>query len=128
PDAAPGRIELRPVGTRSWEALLRMNAKEIEAKRDTLKRELWEVGHKLGLPTSEWQQARNARIAELQRQLDELPPPPEQVTGEAAGIVQIGTFLGDPWRPPPSEQDSDKFLLEADPYLRYMREVGEDWR
>ena len=65
----------------------------------------------MGMPTAEYQSARAARIVEIQRQLDELPKPAPRETGEAAGSIRIGAFLGDPWSPPPREpsdgRDSD---------------------
>jgi hypothetical protein len=80
---------------------------DIERRRSTLQRELWEAGHRLGMPTSEAQRARNDRMAELQAQLDALPKREPQETGEAAGSVQIGSFLGSPWLPNATSDERD---------------------
>jgi hypothetical protein len=101
-----------------------MNAKEVEQKRGELLAELWKVGHTLGMPTSEGQRARNDRIEEIQRQLNELPQPEAQATGEEAGIIQIGAFLGDPWSPPPKEPDARELARGDDPFYRFAVESG----
>jgi hypothetical protein len=93
---------------------------DIEARRSALQRELWEVGHRLGMPTSDAQRARNDRMAELQAQLDALPKRESRETGEAAGSVQIGSFLGSPWRP--SNATSDERDEDYDHPL--IREYG----
>jgi hypothetical protein len=100
------------------------SSRDIEARRGALEAELWKVGHTIGLPTGEGQLARNERIAEIQRELDSLPKPEPQETGEAAGSIQIGHFLGSPWRPPPREPSEADRRDEADPFIRFARESG----
>jgi hypothetical protein len=100
---------------------------DIEARRGELEAELWREGHTIGEPTSAGQLARADRIVELQRQLAELPPKPVTETGEAVGSIQIGTFLGSPWRPPPREPSEADRRRAEDPYLRFMVECGQNW-
>jgi hypothetical protein len=100
------------------------SSRDIEARRSALQRELWEVGHRLGMPTSDAQRARNDRMAELQAQLDALPQPEPRETGEAAGSIAIGHFLGSPWQPPPREPSEADRRREEDPFARFAEEMG----
>jgi hypothetical protein len=80
----------------------------VEARRGLLEAQLWKEGHTIGEPTAEGQLARGARIAAIQAELRSLSPKPEPETGERAGIVQIGNFLGDRWAPSPREPNDGR--------------------
>jgi hypothetical protein len=98
-----------------------MTDEDIEKKRSELLGQLYAVGYRHPFPTPEAIAAHNAEMSRIQALIDALPKPEPQVTGEAAGIVEIGRgFLGDPWSAPPPEQRRDPD--GDDPWIR---EFGE---
>ncbi len=101
-----------------------MTPKEIEQHRDELMVELRQLERIFGLAGSAAQQERDARIVEVRAELLGLPQP-AAMYGEAFGIVQIGGFLGDPWRPGPKELSPMDEAHLADPFYRYAIESGQ---
>jgi hypothetical protein len=98
----------------------------IETRRSDLLRQLFAVGNTLGMPTEDAQRERNARMVELQSQIDALPAVVPQRTGIEAGSIHIGGLLGDAPKLPPIEDETHADM--ADPYLRFMHEINENWR
>ena len=52
-----------------------MNANDIEFLCELLETELWEVEHRIGIPTYAAEGARKARMAQIQAELNALPKP-----------------------------------------------------
>ena|SRR5579872_5038987 len=102
-----------------------MNRADIEARREALMMELQKEGNSTW-PTYEAQRARNNRMAELQAELDALPQPEQQPIGMEAGSVVIHSTLGDRLVRGPDPVSDESW--REDPYLRFMHEMGQDWR
>jgi hypothetical protein len=102
-----------------------MTKEEVERRRCELTSQLYAVGFRHPMPTAEGISAHNTLLAEIQRQLAELPELQPETIGEAAGTVRIGPApLGDPWTPPPREPDARELARGDDPFFRFAGEQG----
>jgi hypothetical protein len=100
-----------------------MTSAEIEAERERLIGQLWQIGHRIGMPTEAGQRARSDAIEAIRRRLDALPPKPYTPIGMEAGTLWVGGLLGSmPARPEPPEPESWRDERDFDPWRRFSEE------
>jgi hypothetical protein len=101
-----------------------MTPQEIEKRRDELLHARNRTAYTHPMPIESAIRAHNAELdridAELSRLDAELAKLEKPKTGEAAGIIAIGEFHGDPWSPPPREEPTG-----SNDYDPLLREYGE---
>lgn len=100
-----------------------MTREEIAKRRDELWGQRNAIAFSCPMPIASAIEAHNRELASIDAELAALPAPDTPETGEAAGIVRIGAFLGDPWSAPPREERRDP---DGDHPL--LREYGDSIR